>query len=160
MELRLLRQITLVLSLLGLVCVPVAAQERPWGRMDNPVTTPGSSAKQSGYLGRYNPWANKREEGQLEGDEQPRYRESQPRSESRYRAAPPDNPWDYPKRYDYTYPSPYGYGMPYNAPYPGGLPGLAPWFGGINPDYGNYWNDPYDTLSPDTGMLWSDMWRW
>ena len=163
MEFKLLRQITILLPLLGFLCVPVNAQERPWGRVDNSVKSPDSSNAPSGYLGRYNPWGNKQDNGSPEVTEQPRYREPQSHNAQSYRAAPSGNPWGYPQqRPAYPYSSPYDYGMPYGNSYPGGMgmPGLAPWFGGINPGYGNYWNDPYETMRPDTGLLWSDMWRW
>ena len=163
MAFKLLRQINILLPLLSLVCAPAVAQEaleRPWGRLDNTVKSPTPSSAKSGYLGRYNPWGSKQNNEGREGAEQPRYREPQSHNENRYRAAPSITPWGYSQRPAYPYPSPYDYGRPYGDTYPGGMPGLAPWFGGINPNYGNYWNDPYETLSPDTGLLWSDMWRW
>ena len=153
----------LVSVLLPYHCVAEEQQGRPWARLDKPVVSAPQVNKKSGYLGRYNPWS-KGSENPTE-DEPPRYRKrdnaNSTTNSGAYRAY--GNAWG-PSPQPYA---PYGPGFS-NAPsggYPYGgsnfspMQGLAPWGGGLNPDYGNYWNDPYDALHPDTGILWSDMWR-
>lgn len=138
-------------------------QVRPWGRLDKPSFTPSDPGRKSGYLGRYNPWLKSGENGT---DEPPRYRkrgDDDPSSQASG-VTPQSSVPAYPSRQPYA---PMSSNTPYNtdrrdsySPQPYlPAPGLAPWDGGLNPNYGNYWNDPYDTLQPDRGLLWSDMWR-
>ncbi len=165
-----MRSLSYAVSLFTLLLLPLAPQEcfadstegRPWGRVDKPAIVPPESGHKSGYLGRYNPWSKS---GNNKTDEPPRYRKrgnedpsSRAPTQSGERVYPPRQPYapmplsqphDQEGRYPYA--SPF---QPYSVP-----PGLAPWDGGLNPDYGNYWNDPYDTLQPERGLLWSDMWR-
>lgn len=157
----------LLLPLLIVIGTPVSAQERqgrPWGRLDNPVQGSSVTTSPNGYTGRYNPWIHEGTSQEQGHQEQPRYRDHQSRSETTYRQAPlpytgPRVQSAYP-HYDSSLLPGYGYVPPYSGSYPAVTPGMSPWFGGINPNYGNYWNDPYETLRPDTGLLWSDMWRW
>ncbi len=160
------RLLVLVLSLASLLlpCHGVAEEQqgRPWGRLDKPVVNAPQANNKSGYLGRYNPWTKGSENST---DEPPRYR-------NRDNANPATNSGVY-RSYGSTWgPSPQPYtpygpefsyapnvGYPYDGVYSSPMQGLAPWGGGLNPNYGNYWNDPYDALHPDTGILWSDMWR-
>ncbi len=152
----------LVFALYPEVSYADSAQGRPWGRVDKPAFTAPETGRRSGYLGRYNPWSNSGENGT---DEPPRYRQrgvedpsSRASGVTPYGGVP-----GYPAMQPYA-PMP---GYPYNPGVAPGystqsylpMPGLAPWDGGLNPNYGNYWNDPYDTLQPDRGILWSDMWR-
>ncbi len=155
----------LALPLLALLALPVAAEEaavRPWGRLGGSAVTKPTDGN-SGYLGRYNPW-NK--ETDTHSENSPRYRERDSDNRGRgdrgsYRKygaveAPAPHPYT-----PYSPAYPYGYGAmggyPYSDPYFSPMQGLAPWRGGLNPDYGNYWNDPYDALYPDRGSFWSDM---
>jgi hypothetical protein len=132
---------------------------RPWGRLSKPSLSAPASSSQRGYRGRYNPWSS---EGRSDSKE-PRYRQ---RDDAAASNVPPFNGYHgYPPRQPYT-PSPPPYpaygplgGAPYAAPSPSPYSGMAPWGGGLNPNYGGYWNDPYNTLQPDRGILWSDMWR-
>jgi len=153
----------LLLLLLGTSFNSVAADEqpgRPWGRMDNSMQRDASQKEPSGYRGRYNPWgsASRQEEDGVEST--PRYREPIVVDTDRYRRVPNAAQWAYQQPPAYNSGVPNNYGSPYGSFYPGDMQGMAPWHGGINPNYGNYWNDPYGTLQPDTGLLWSDMWRW
>lgn len=133
---------------------------RPWGRIEKPALSAPSPDNKSGYLGRYNPWLR---QGGHDENEAPQYRERQSENPSSRSGGGNGYPGGrYPPAQPYSPPVPaYPYGG--MGGYPGvpplNGPGMAPWYGGLNPDYGNYWNDPYDTLQPDTGILWSDMWR-
>jgi hypothetical protein len=139
---------------------------RPWGGHYTPPIDANGSTRQKGYLGRYNPWGAKQGEEAVE--ESPRYRQRDgERERSRARRRPYDYRDGYPRPYgqppagravdrgytpwgnDYTYPSP-------AAPYSG----YTPWGDGRNSYYGGQFNGPYNGLQPDTGVLWSDMWRW
>lgn len=140
------------------------AEGRPWGRLEKPsVSSTPDSLHQNGYMGRYNPWAAKAGEGGT-GDT-PRYRnreDGDPSSRAPqtvpYRSVPSGQyapsypPYQGPNSVGNGY---YPYSPAPNTPYPGLFPGS----GGLNPYYGGYWNDPYGSLQPDTGILWSDMWR-
>ena len=154
-------------SLLSLLVLPLAAvifpadayadstQGRPWGRVDKPTFSAPDTGRRSGYLGRYNPWSNS---GKNSTDAPPRYRkrdDDAPSSSASGVAPYGVQPHMPVPNYPYNSGGAYGYSpQPYSP-----MPGLAPWDGGMNPNYGNYWNDPYDTLQPDRGILWSDMWR-
>jgi hypothetical protein len=158
--------IGLALSL-GALLSPAAslAEEgagRPWGRLNKPALRAPEAENNSGYLGRYNPW---RRQGGSDENEALRYREQQSGSPAFRSGGGSGYPrgW-YPPAQPYAPPiSAYPYGgvggYPYFAPPSLSVPGMAPWYGGLNPDYGNYWNDPYNTLRPDSAILWSDMWR-
>lgn len=149
--------VLVTLALSGYAVADEADGGRPWGRLAKPSLSAPASTLQRGYLGRYNPWNNDGKSGSREP--QYRQRESAPASN----LPPSGAAYGYPAVQPYTAPSPYpGYGSsggtdPYAAPPAYG--GMAPWGGGLNPDYGGYWNDPYNTLQPDRGILWSDMWR-
>ena len=153
---------------LGLMLTPEtsnAEEGRPWGRLNKPLLSAPESKRKSGYLGRYNPWSNS---GEPASDEPPRYRQRGDDDPSSQEAEL--NPYTgiqgYPPR------SPRAL-MPRNYPYDstGGAyystptlpsstpPFFSPWSGGMNPNYGNYGNDPYDSMQPGRGILWSDMWR-
>lgn len=148
------------LVLLGLPGSSVAegGEGRPWGRLAKPVLSAPESTRQSGYLGRYNPWAKKGENGSGE----PRYRKrddaqsSDPNPYTAFPGYPPVQPY---AQMPPVYP---GYAprndVPYTAP-PPLYTGGAPWGGGMNPDYGSYLTGPYNGVQPDRGILWSDMWR-
>ncbi|MCW8919057.1 MAG: hypothetical protein OQL08_09625 [Gammaproteobacteria bacterium] len=144
------------LALAGHAVADEVDGSRPWGRLSKPSLSAPASTSQRGYLGRYNPWSSERKSESRE----PQYRQ-------RDSAAAPDLspsgvPYGYPAVQPYTVPPAYpGYGQGGAAPYaaPPLYGGMAPWGGGLNPDYGGYWNDPYNTLQPDRGILWSDMWR-
>ena len=144
---RMMLRISMFTSLAAMSALPlfaVAEEGRPWGRLNKPPIVAPESQKDDGYLGRYNPW------GQRSGDtkQAPRYQKRERKREGRK-----VNPYAQPYGADA-----YGYYPQPPLPYSG----MAPWggVGGFAPDYGNYWNDPYMNLSPDTGLLWSDMWRW
>ena len=153
---------------LGLILTPGtsnAEEGRPWGRLNKPSLSAPESKQKSGYLGRYNPWSNS---GEHATDKPPRYRQrgdDDPSSRAvesnsytgvqrypsrqPYAQMPPNYPYDQTGGAYYSAPS-----LPFIPP-----PGLSPWGGGLNPNYGNYWNDPYDSMQPDRGIFWSDMWR-
>lgn len=140
---------------------------RPWGRLDKPQVIAPESSRQSGYLGRYNPWARNGESVADESSPPPRYRPrdddngaSRAEGVSPYRGMPvvPSSP-----QYAPVTPRYYGYGPMggenYPAPPLSPYPGNTPWGGGMTPGYGGYLPGPYNSLQPDTGILWSDMWR-
>jgi hypothetical protein len=157
---------------------------RPWGRLNTPSLIAPETNRRSGYLGRYNPWSNSGEKSSGEPSAAPRYRQrdnENPSSQaggliSPYSGGTPA----YPAKQYYTpvqpsYPATQHY-PPVQPSYPGNgtmgidgysaspLPsapyaGQTPWGGGGNPNYGNYLNEPYDSLQPNRGILWSDMWR-
>ncbi len=160
------RFLTLALPLVSLLLPYHSAaeelQSRPWGRLDKPVVSAPQVNNKSGYLGRYNPWTKGSE---YPTDETPRYRNHDEahsttnsgayRSYDNTQGASPQPYTPYGPEYSYPPDTRYPYGGGYSSP----MQGLAPWGGGLNPNYGNYWNDPYDERHPDTGILWSDMWR-
>ena len=134
-------------------------ETRPWGRLNKPTLGGAQESKrQDGYLGRYNPWVTQEGSGT---DEAPRYRQQEQRSTAQSVPGYPSPlgasgypPLTYPPA-----PGPDGNYYRHSSPPYSPYPGLSPWNGGLNPHYGNYWNDPYGNLQPDTGILWSDMWR-
>lgn len=140
---------------------------RPWGRLNKPLVTAPETTRQTGYLGRYNPWARSGENASAEPAQPPRYRQREdgngssraeglspysgvPASPAAQQYAPMP-----PRYYGYGQIGGGGYPAPPVSPYPGG----APWGGGLSPDYGSYMPGPYNNLQPNTGILWSDMWR-
>lgn len=141
---------------------------RPWGRLSKPLVTAPEPTRQSGYLGRYNPWARNGESAADESSPPPRYRQREDKNGSSraegvspYSGIPaaPSSP-------QYAAPMPpryYGYGPMGGENYPvppiSSYPGNTPWGGGMTPGYGGYLPGPYNSLQPDTGILWSDMWR-
>jgi hypothetical protein len=143
-----------VLSLPG-SSVAAEGEGRPWGRLPTPTLSTPESSRQNGYLGRYNPWEKSGDSSSAE----PRYRQrdevpSPTTGNSGYPAVSPYAP--VPPAYP-AY-APRGNGS-YPAPPLPPMPGVSPWGGGLNPEYGNYWNDPYNGLQPERGIIWSDMWR-
>ena len=131
--------------------------QRPWGnvKIQKPSHGGQPSTSQGGYLGRYNPWLNQQGDNK---SETPVYRQhnnkdapSKTQPAPAYYQQPPYSP---------VYPSTGLDRFPVTPPLYAPYPGLSPWSGGVNPLYGNYWNDPYDSMHPNTGILWSDMWRW
>lgn len=139
--------------LLGLPCSSAAEEGtgRPWGRLHTSPAGVQQTPPQSGYLGRYNPWVK----GGDNAPTQPRYRQRD--------AAPAANVTHPANQGGYPPPAANSFtgqgAAPYLAPPFPAYPVVAPWGGGLSPDYGGYWNDPYDNLQPDRGILWSDMWR-
>lgn len=140
---------------------------RPWGRLNQPsLSTPESNSK-SGYLGRYNPWTKGSKGGSGEpqryrqrGDRNPASRAARINSGARGPGYPstqyyaPQLP-GYPGR-NLMGNDPYSASPFSSSPYLGIIPGN----GYLNPNYGNYWNDPYDSMmQPGSGIIWSDMWR-
>ncbi len=157
-----------VIALLILPGVSAAeeGEGRPWGRLNKPSLSAPEQTRKNGYLGRYNPWAKG---GSSSSDEPPRYRQrgddepsTRAAGESPFVAAPAYPPL---QQYAPATPDYPNYGAVSGESYPprplpySATPGFAPWNGGLNPDYGNYWNDPYNSLQPDRGIFWSDMWR-
>jgi hypothetical protein len=137
---------------------------RPWGRLDKPQVIAPESTRQSGYLGRYNPWARRGEDNASEeSSSPPRYRQRENNGSNRAEGLSPYS-GEQPVPSYAPMPRPYyGYGPMggehYSAPSLSPYPGSAPWGGGMVPDYGGYLPGPYNSLQPDTGILWSDMWR-
>ncbi len=127
---------------------------RPWAHHYTPPIESNSSTGQRGYLGRYNPWGSKK--GEEEVKDKPRYRqrEDERRTESPYWGGG-YQPYSYPPGGSaYRGYTPWGSDDNYpsqQAPYPG----YSPWDGGQP----RYYGESYD-MRPDTGILWSDMWRW
>lgn len=139
----------------------VAAEEvgRPWGRVDAPSYRQHESVR-SGYLGRYNPWEKNRDNGT---DERPHYREQEQGPSAPYswgdRSYYRGPGWQPGESYRPMMPGYEAGNYPSYAPTYSPYPVPAPWGGVLDPNYGNYWNDPYQGLQPNQGILWSDMWR-
>jgi hypothetical protein len=145
-----------MVMLLGLPCGSMAEEGvgRPWGRLPASPVGVQETAPQRGYLGRYNPWVK----GIENSSAQPRYRQrdNAPAVKANQYGYPPPSAQVVPPAVNsFT-----GQGAaPYWTPPFPAYPDAAPWGGSLSPDYGGYWNDPYDNLQPDRGILWSDMWR-
>lgn len=148
---RALKQLSAVVLLLSLASVGLSSTaaaegaERPWGRLNKPsYTTPESSTGRDGYLGRYNPWGKKESSGASDKSA-PRYREPEKDKYTKRKNTQRGNPYQAPYQQPYT-------------PYGGGI---SPWGGmGYSREHGNLWLDPYQSYPPDTGGLWSDIYRW
>lgn len=143
-------------------------QARPWGRLPQKYfdgkQNGNSEQRGSGYLGRYNPWGF---ESKGETSEEPRYWERNTKPLPRRDELPePKYPMPYypvpgylppAKYYDYLERDRKQEKEPSTEQYPG----LSPWGGvGYSPYYGNYWSDPFGSVSPYDDTMWPDMWRW
>lgn len=137
---------------------------RPWGKVGKPSYSSPDTGNRSGYLGRYNPWG----QGSSSRPDEPRYRDRDgDRSSGRDESAPRYRRKAEPQPRQPATPAYPGYGSSwgyesnprvpsYQLPYSGGYPSGS---GSYDSYYGNFWGSPYDTLEPDTGLIWSDMWR-
>lgn len=148
------------LVVMVLFCNPnsLTAEEalgRPWGRLSAPSVTTPEAPSGGGYLGKYNPWADSANGGASLYFRQDDIKPSTRLQNNRAYPAAPGSPSTRPNA-----PMQPDYSRNYRSSPQLPSPLSESLFGNnLNPNYGNYWNDPYEMLQPSNGVVWPGMMR-